>query len=384
MATATADSSARIDIPLKVTLTDEATEYFLRIGRPLKRLQLSNSGEAYGFTTESIETGMLLRLITTNYLRGMEYCSPQPVHKRAEIRRICELVTRGLLFTKFTGEIHNAVLATPEVQGWNRSNPHAIIDSATRFKSDVVQDQVLRHSRRITELKKQILKPVVGRITNDESVEERDKRDRRGLSLDYLNHISNETWYLILLAENKLGADITRTAPSILDGYVRKSTVGDYLALLVVELIVFALNTNLVRCAREALRTPVDLEQILADENLNNRLLDHLKERGEEIAVSWTVSARSQPGKRRLAISIGNKGAYTGDLKTEVNEKKNADTRSLGEFFEEGAVNQDMTMGLLYLGYVREACEALDVHFESSVDAFSSREHTILNVFLDF
>ena len=384
MATATADSSARVDIPLKVTLTSEATEYFMRIGRPLKRLQLSNSGEAYGFTTESIETGMLHRLITTNYLRGMEYSSATPVQKRSEVRRICELVTRGLLFKKFTSEIHNAVLAAPEVQGWNRSHPHAIIDTATQFKPDVVQTEALRQSKRITELKKQILKPVIGRISNDEMVEERDKRDRRSLSLDYLNNISNETWYLILFAENKLQADITETAPSILDGYVRKSTVGDYLALLVIELVVFALNTNLVHCAERTLRSPIDIEQILADEQLNERLMDHLRKRGEEIAVSWTVSDRGQAGRRRLAIRIGNKGAYSGDLKTEVNQKKNAKTRSLGEFFEEGIVNQDMTMGLMYLGYVREACEELDVHFESSVDAFSNRENTILNIFLDF
>ncbi|MFP4643549.1 MAG: hypothetical protein ACLFM0_04270 [Spirochaetales bacterium] len=384
MATATADSSARIDIPLKVTLTSEATEYFMRIGRPLKRLHLSNSGEAYGFTTESIETGMLHRLIATNYLRGMEYVSATPVRKRSEIRRICELVTRGLLFTKFTSEVHDEVLATPEVQAWNRSHPHAIIDTATRFKPDVVQQELLRQAKRITELKRRILKPVIGRISNDEMVEERDKRDRRGLSLDYLNNISNETWYLILFAESKLEADITTTVPRILDGYVRKSTVGDYLALLVVELVVFALNTNLVHCAERTLRSGIHIEQILADEQLHKRLMDDVQKRGEEIAVSWTVSNRGQAGRRRLAISIGNKGAYSGDLRTEVNEKKNAKTRSLGEFFEEGGVNRDMTMGLMYLGYVREACEALDVHFESSVDAFSNRENTILNIFLDF
>ncbi len=384
MATATADSSARIDIPLKVTLTSEATEYFLRIGRPLKRLRLSNSGEAYGFTAESIETGMLHRLITTNYLRGMEYSSATPVEKRSEIRRVCELVTRGLLFTKFTSEIHKAVLDTPEVHAWNRAHPQAIVDGETRFKPDVVQNEVLRHSKRITELKKQILKPVIGQISNDDRVEERDKRDRRGLSLDYLNNIANETWYLILFAESKLGADITDSAACILEGYVRKSTIGDYLALLVIELIVFALNTNLVGCAQRTLRTVIDIEQILADEQLNKRLMDHLRNRGEEIAVSWSILTRGQGGKRRLAISIGNKGAYSGDLKAEINQKKNVNTRSLGEFFERATINQDMTMGLMYLGYVREACEALNVHFESSVDALSSRENTILNIFLDF
>ena len=74
-------------------------------------------------------------------------------------------------------------------------------------------------------------------------------------------------------------------------------------------------------------------------------------------------------------------------VKASLNDVKSTDTEqnSLLDFYKKSEEGADPTnMGMYYISYLSEACEKVNVRFESNVNQFADSDLTVMNMFFMF
>jgi hypothetical protein len=153
------------------------------------------------------------------------------------------------------------------------------------------------------------------------------------------------------------------------------------------ELAANAENNNLKREAKALFKGTVDMNAVLFDPKIRHQVLESLQRKGELVYLSWRLGSRgSSIGTQgKLQITIYNKESEYEKMKEAFDEKKNADLtkKSLQDFYKElpeGESNTDL--GLYYLSYLSEACEKVNVKFESLVNQVSGSDLTVITMTL--
>ncbi|HOX91728.1 MAG TPA: hypothetical protein PLC54_02315, partial [Spirochaetales bacterium] len=85
----------------------------------------------------------------------------------------------------------------------------------------------------------------------------------------------------------------------------------------------------------------------------------------------------------KLQITIFNKESEYEKMKEAFDEKKSADLkkRSLQDFYKDLPDGEGNTeLGLYYLSYLSEACDKVNVKFESMVNQMSSSDLTVISL----
>jgi hypothetical protein len=70
-------------------------------------------------------------------------------------------------------------------------------------------------------------------------------------------------------------------------------------------------------------------------------------------------------------------------VRENINDKKNADLKkkSLIDFYKEiPEGEEDTNLGMYYLSYLSEACEKVNVKFESTANQFRDSDLTVINL----
>lgn len=375
-----------IDLPVKLVLTEEGTTFFIRNGKNLKKFKLADNVEEYGIVLDSFTPSSLQRMMLVDYISKVEISKSEFMSSRQEIMDLSKLVVYSMLYRQYDGYIFARVLASDIIKKWNRLNPANIIDDKTRINDAFLQSVLKEKEKDIYEIKQQILAPMYAYISKNTTLLPEEKNIQLLLSEKFLNNLRPFTWFIVTKFKGSEGYDqLVKDFRTSLAEYMEKSKIAEYISLMIMELAMNAENSNLKREAKAIFKGAVDMNAVLFDPNIRRQVLDSLERRGELVYLSWRIGSRgvSVGTQGRLQITLYNKESEYQSVKEIFDEHKNADLKkkSLQDFYKqlpEGEANTEL--GLYYLSYLSEACEKVNVKFESLVNQVAGSDLTVITL----
>lgn len=380
------ERKAIIALPVTVILTDIGTTFFIKNKKMLRKFKLADNIEEYGILLDHFTPSSLQRMMLIDYVSKVEISDSEFVTIRQDVMDISKLVTYSMMYRQYDAYIFQRVLASDVIKNWNRKNPANIIDDRTKINDAFLSTVLKEKEKDIAEIKQSVLSPMYAFINRNSNLLPEEKNIQLLLSEKFLNTLRPFTWFIIAKFKGQDGYDaLIKDIRTGLAEYMEKAKIAEYVALNVMELAANAENNNLKREAKEIFKGAVDMNAVLFDPNIRHQVLDSLQRKGELVYISWKLGSRgtSIGTQGKLHITIYNKESEYEKMKEAFDEKKHADLkkRSLQDFYKalpEGESNTDL--GLYYLSYLSEACEKVNVKFESFVNQISGSDLTVVTM----
>ncbi|GAB1457520.1 MAG: hypothetical protein RBT62_05010 [Spirochaetia bacterium] len=380
------ERKATIELPVKVVLTDIGTTYFIKNNKKLRKFKLADNVEEYGILLDHFTPSSLQRMMLIDYVAKVEISDSEFVTIRQEVMDISKLVTYTMMYRQYDAFVFQRVLASDVIKNWNRKNPANIIDEKTKLNEVFLQNTILAKEKDISEIKRSVLAPMYAFISRNSNLLPEEKNIQLLLSEKFLNNLRPFTWFIISKFKEAEGYEaLIKEIRTALAEYMEKAKIAEYVALNVMELATNAENNNLKREAKAIFKGAVDMNAVLFDPNVRHQVLESLQRKGELVSISWKLGSRgtSIGTQGKLQLTIYNKESEYEKMKEAFDEKRNADLkkRTLQDFYKalpEGESNTDL--GLYYLSYLSEACEKVNVKFESFVSQVSGSDLTVITM----
>lgn len=380
------ERKAIIELPVKVVLTDIGTTYFIKNNKKLRKFKLADNVEEYGILLDHFTPSSLQRMMLIDYVAKVEISDSEFVTIRQEVMDISKLVTYTMMYRQYDAFVFQRVLASDVIKNWNRKNPANIIDEKTKLNESFLQNAIQAKEKDITEIKRSVLAPMYAFISRNSNLLPEEKNIQLLLSEKFLNNLRPFTWFILSKFKEAEGYEaLVKEIRTALAEYMEKAKIAEYVALNVMELATNAENNNLKREAKTIFKGAVDMNAVLFDPNVRHQVLESLQRKGELVSISWKLGSRgtSIGTQGKLQLTIYNKESEYEKMKEAFDEKKNADLkkRTLQDFYKalpEGESNTDL--GLYYLSYLSEACEKVNVKFESFVSQVSGSDLTVITM----
>ena len=165
-----------------------------------------------------------------------------------------------------------------------------------------------------------------------------------------------------------------------------KAKIAEYIALMLMELVINAENTNLRKEVKNMYKGAVDSNTVMIRPEYQEKgdcrtrakaraRISFLETRAAAASPSVPrASSRSRSTTRTISPRPSGKASMT---------KKNADLKkkSLIDFYKETPDGEeDTNLGMYYLSYLSEACEKVNVKFESMANQFRDSDLTVINL----
>ncbi len=377
-----------IDLPVKLVLTEEGTSFFIRKGKNLKKFKLADNVEEYGIILDEFSPISLQRMLLVDYVSKVEISKSEFMSARSEIMDLSKLVVYSMLYRQYDSYIFARVLASDVIKRWNRLNPVSIIDDKTPINDSFLQGVLKEKEKDLAEIKEEILSPVYSYISKNESLLPEEKNIQLLLSEKFLNNLRPFIWFIITKFKGSDGYDqLVKDIRVSLAEFMEKSKIAEYVSLMIMELAMNAENSNLKREAKDIFKGAVDMNAVLFDPNIRKQVIDSLARKGELVYLAWKIGSHgvSVGTQGKLQITLYTKASEYHSVKETFEERKSADLKkkSLQDFYRElpeGEANAEL--GLYYLSYLSEACEKVNVRFESLVNQIAGSDLTVITLVL--
>jgi hypothetical protein len=377
-----------LDLPIKIVLTEAGTGFFIRKGKSLQKFKLADNVEEYGIVLDKFSPSSLQRMMLVDYISKVEISKSEFMSSRQEIMDLSKLVVYSVLYRQYDSYIFTRVLASDVIKKWNRLNPANIIDDKTRINDAYLQSVIKDKEKDLAEIRQQILGPMHAVISKNGALLPEEKNIQLLLSEKFLNNLRPFTWFIVAKFKGSDGYDgLLKDIRTSLAEYMEKSKIAEYVSLMVVELAMNAENSNLKREAKSMFKGAVDMNAVLFDPNIRRQVIDSLERRDDRVYLSWRVGSRNASigTQGRLQITLFNREAEYRNVKEAFDEKKNANLKkkSLMDFYKELPDDEANTeLGLYYLSYLSEACEKVNIKFESLVNQLPGSDLTVITLSL--
>ena len=385
-----AEKKFSLNLPLKVILTEEGASHFISHKIKLLRFRLADNIEEYGISLNPFSPQSLQNMILVNYISKIEISMSEFVSVRQEVMDLSKVVVYSLLYKQFDRQLFADFIQTDAVQKHNRKNPTQLIDERTKMSENQLR-QILASQKATVQLaKKEILDPVWKSLMENKDYSLEEKNIYLLMTEKFLNRLSLMNWYIITKFYRTEGfSQINIAIRHLLQVYMEKSRVAEYISILVMELALNSENTNMRKEAKRMFAGIEDVDALIYDPEQREKIVAELKRNHEQVFISRKLGGGSSAiGKQgRLQITLYNKDDEFQEVKENIESKASADTnkKSLIDFYRELPEGQESTdLGLYYLSYLDDACKKVNVKFESIVNQFSSSDVTVINLIFNF
>ena len=385
-----AEKKFSLNLPLKVILTEEGASHFISHKIKLLRFRLADNIEEYGISLNPFSPQSLQNMILVNYISKIEISMSEFVSVRQEVMDLSKVVVYSLLYKQFDRQLFADFIQADAVQKHNRKNPTQLIDERTKMSENQLR-QILASQKATVQLaKKEILDPVWKSLMENKDYSLEEKNIYLLMTEKFLNRLSLMNWYIITKFYRTEGfSQINIAIRHLLQVYMEKSRVAEYISILVMELALNSENTNMRKEAKRMFAGIEDVDALIYDPEQREKIVAELKRNHEQVFISWKLGGGSSAiGKQgRLQITLYNKDDEFQEVKENIESKASADTnkKSLIDFYRELPEGQESTdLGLYYLSYLDDACKKVNVKFESIVNQFSSSDLTVINLIFNF
>lgn len=375
-----------LNLPLKIILTQEGSTFFIRQNKKLLKFKLADNVEEYGISLDQFTPATVQRLLLIDYISKIEISKPEFVSSRQETMDLSKLIVYSVLYRQYDSYIFNRILSSDVIKKWNRLNPANIIDEKTHINENFLRSVLKKNEKIIFEAKQEILSPLYTFINKNTSLLPEEKNIQLLLSEKFMNNLRPFTWFIITKFKDADGFDlILRTIRTSLTEYMDKAKIAEYISLMLMELVINAENTNLRKEVKNMYKGAVDPNTVMFDPNIRKKVIAELERKHELVFLSWKLGGgNSSIGTQgKLQITLFNKDDQSETVRESINDKKNADLKkkSLIDFYREiPEGEEDTNLGMYYLSYLSEACEKVNVKFESMANQFRDSDLTVINL----
>lgn len=375
-----------LSLPLKIILTQEGSTFFIRQNKKLLKFKLADNVEEYGISLEEFTPATVQRLLLIDYISKIEISKPEFVSSRQETMDLTKLIVYSVLYRQYDAYIFNKILSSDVIKKWNRYNPANIIDEKTHINENFLRSVLKKNEKIIFEAKQEILSPLYAFINKNTSLLPEEKNIQLLLSEKFLNNLRPFTWFIITkFRDADEFESILRIIRSSLTEYMDKAKIAEYIALMLMELVINAENTNLRKEVKNMYKGSIDPNTVMFDPNIRKKVIAELERKHELVFLSWKLGGGSTSigTQGKLQITLYNKDDQSDTVRESINDKKNADLKkkSLIDFYKEiPEGEEDTNLGMYYLSYLSEACEKVNVKFESMANQFRDTDLTVINL----
>lgn len=354
-----------IDIPMRLIFTEDGVHYFTNQGKRISRFRLSDGVEEFGIHVVDFSPATIQRMQLLGYLSKIELPLNNTVSKRKEIIDLIKLMTYGMLYRQYDTTVFSCVVESDLIKTWNRHNVKNPIDYKTKINSQVLKNVLEKNEGAINEIKNLVLRPVVQRIQKSEHLQDTEKRINTFLAEKFLDNLNPLIFFILTIHRGSTGYfQLIREIQRFLVSAMDRSSIPEYLALMVVELLMNMSMTNATS----------QYSRLLQDDNIYVLLRMNKK--------------RPEAGDRaRMHLMLSNQKSSFDDLKQKINSRitTNISGKSLKDFYDSSPdFQENMNLGLYYLSYLSEACNKVNINFESFVNRSESDGQVTIHLTLTF
>ena len=387
---AASDKKFMIELPLKVVLTEDGASNFLSHNQKLLRFRLADNVDEYGVSLNKFSPQSIQRMILLDYISKIEISMSEFVSSRQEVMDLSKVIVYSLLYKQFDREIYQALIQCECIRKHNRSNPSNLIDEKTHISERQLRAVLQNKENIIANTRKIILDPIWKGIMSNKDYTSEEKNVFLLMSEKFMSRLGLMNWYIITLFHKSEGANEMFIAiRNLLNAYMEKSKVAEYISVMVMELALNNENTNIRKEARNMYQGVDDIGALIFDPEVRAKIVKELQRKHELVFLSWKLGGGSSSiGKQgRLSITLYNKDDEFQEVKENIENAKAADShkKTLIDFYRDLPDGEEGTdLGLYYLSYLDEACKKVNVRFESIVNQFATSELTVINLNFNF
>jgi hypothetical protein len=379
-----------ISLPLKIVLTSDGINFFIKHNKKLQRFKMADNAEEYGISLDNFSPQSIQRMILVNYISKLELSRSEFVSKRLEIMDLSKLVVYGILYKQLDDAVFRKVINSTLIKKWNRIKPNFIIDEKTKINESYLEGIITKEPGIIQDVKREILLSLFEQIKLDNNLQADEKAIKLYTLEKYMNNLRPFTWFILTKFKGSQEYYLlVSQIRELLKDYLEKSKIAEYLSLMIMELAINAENTNLQGYIKRTYKGTIESSEILVNINLRNRILKEIEQLNECIYLAWHLGGKSVSigTMNKLQITIYNRESEYRDLKQTVENKKAIDLKekSLTDFYRSIPGQEVNTeLGLYYLSYLSEACEKVNVRFDSIVNQLRNSDLTIITLKISF
>jgi hypothetical protein len=383
-----------LELPMKILFNDEGVNFFIKSNKKLSKFKLADEAEQYGIYFDTFSPASVQKMMLINYVSYMEISRPEFLSKRQDVMDLSKLITYGTIYRRFDEIVLGKVLESEVVRKWNRANPLGIIDRKTAIDETILQQSLERNKANVATLKQRVLKSLVDKVRASTDLLAEEKNIQLFLADKFLSTLKPFTWFvLVKFWEAAEMAFLLTEIQTVLEEFMAKAKIAEYLSLMTMELVSMAENANIQSFAKTRYKGTLDPADVMYDAEMRKMIVEEMRLRNQNVFLSWKVGSDSSRGvssRERLQVKIFNKEAGAGfaDLKKNVDDSKNQDVKqkSLMDFYKQGSEPElgNTELGLYYLSYLFDECQKVGVHFESLVNQIRETNLTVITLDLLF
>ena len=384
------DKKFLLELPLKVILTEDGASNFISHNKKLLRFRLADNLDEYGISLNEFSPQSIQNMILLDYISKIEISMSEFVSSRQEVMDLSKVIVFSLLYKQFDREVYNALIQCECVRKHNRTNPSHLIDNKTKMSDRQLRSTLSSKEAVIQSTRKTILDPIWNSILSNKDYSAEEKNVYLLMSEKFLNRLGLMNWYIITTFHKNEGANEMFIAiRNLLNSYMEKSKVAEYISVMVMELALNNENTNIRKEARKMYHGIDDIDALVFDPEIRAKIVQELQRKHELVFLSWKLGGgASSIGKQgRLSITLYNKDDEFQEVKENIETAKSSNTakKTLIDFYRELPEGQEGTdLGLYYLSYLDDACKKVNVKFESLVNQYSASDLTVINLNFNF
>ncbi|MBE6352245.1 MAG: hypothetical protein E7060_04790 [Treponema bryantii] len=384
------DKKFLLELPLKVILTEDGASNFISHNKKLLRFRLADNLDEYGISLNKFSPQSIQSMILLDYISKIEISMSEFVSSRQEVMDLSKVIVYSLLYKQFDREVYNALIQCECVKKHNRANPAKLIDNKTQMSDRQLRSTLSGKQTVIQTTRKAILDPIWNAIMSNKDYSAEEKNVYLLMSEKFLNRLGLMNWYIITTFHKNEGANEMFIAiRNLLNSYMEKSKVAEYISVMVMELALNNENTNIRKEARKMYHGIDDIDALVFDPEIRAKIVQELQRKHELVFLSWKLGGgASSIGKQgRLSITLYNKDDEFQEVKENIETAKSSNTakKTLIDFYRELPEGQEGTdLGLYYLSYLDDACKKVNVKFESLVNQYSASDLTVINLNFNF
>ena len=384
------DKKFLLELPLKVILTEDGASNFISHNKKLLRFRLADNLDEYGISLNKFSPQSVQSMILLDYISKIEISMSEFVSSRQEVMDLSKVIVYSLLYKQFDREVYNALIQCECVKKHNRANPSHLIDNKTQMSDRQLRSTLSSKQTVIQTTRKTILDPIWNSIMSNKDYSAEEKNVYLLMSEKFLNRLGLMNWYIITTFHKNEGAnEMFISIRNLLNSYMEKSKVAEYISVMVMELALNNENTNIRKEARKMYHGIDDIDALVFDPEIRAKIVQELQRKHELVFLSWKLGGgASSIGKQgRLSITLYNKDDEFQEVKENIETAKSSNTakKTLIDFYRELPEGQEGTdLGLYYLSYLDDACKKVNVKFESLVNQYSASDLTVINLNFNF
>lgn len=384
------DKKFIIELPLKVILTEDGASNFISNKKKLLRFRLADNVDEYGISLNKFSPQSVQSMILLDYISKIEISMSEFVSSRQDVMDLSKLIVYSLLYKQFDRDVYARLIQCECVRSHNRKNPAHLIDERTKMSERQLRSIMQNKEYIIQSTRKLILDPIWKSILMNKDYTPEEKNIFILMSEKFLNRLGLMNWYIITLFHKNEGiTEMYVLIRKLLDSYMEKSKVAEYISVMVMELALNNENTNIRKEAKNMYSGITDIDSLIFDPEIRAKIVKELQRKHELVFLSWKLGGGSSSiGKQgKLSITLYNKDDEFQEVKENIEAAKSSNTnkKSLIDFYREIPEGQEGTdLGLYYLSYLDDACKKVNVKFESLVNQFSASDLTVINLNFNF